>query len=162
MARKYVYDPSYYQRRRERAGKCAWRDCDRLGWQAGGLCNVHYYRQRTGRPMDAPIRRGDGGSVTAHGYRLVTYEGKRVLEHRLVMELNLGRPLQGRETVHHKNGDKLDNRLENLELWNSSQPPGQRVEDQVAWARSILSAYDDERTLAEAHVFADSVIQACH
>lgn len=67
-----------------------------------------------------------------------------VFEHIVVMENHLGRLLEKNETVHHKNGDKRDNNLSNLELWSRSQPAGQRVVDKVAWAIKLLELYCPE------------------
>jgi len=84
------------------------------------------------------------GQINRDGYRVSSVGGKQRAEHRVVMERHLGRALFADETVHHINGDRLDNRLENLELWSSRHPAGQRVTDKVAWAREILARYSPQ------------------
>lgn len=106
---------------------------------------MHYYRQkRTGDvKANKPKRAEAGDGYMIKGYRVFNRNGEKLYEHRLVMEAMLGRKLLPHETVHHKNGVRDDNRPENLELWSSSQPAGQRVEDKVAWAREILAMYPE-------------------
>ena len=86
-----------------------------------------------------------GGKHNKDGY-VVLYQGKEkryILEHRFVMEKHIGRKLFKNENVHHVNGVKNDNRIENLELWVKVQPCGQRVSDLISFAKEILEKYKD-------------------
>jgi HNH endonuclease len=101
------------------------------------LCTVHYQRWfRTGQTDLLPT--GGKRSINTNGYVQISDPSRRerggyILEHRLVMQERLGRPLRPHESVHHKNGIRHDNRPENLELWVKPQPAGRRAEDLVAW-----------------------------
>jgi hypothetical protein len=78
------------------------------------------------------------------GRDFIVVDGESFYEHRYLMTVYLGRDLYPGENVHHKNGNRIDNSPENLEVWISQQPPGQRVTDLVAHAISILKQYPNE------------------
>lgn len=61
--------------------------------------------------------KGKGKLLTKQGYRRITTpDGRRMLEHRYIMELKINRKLSKKEVVHHINEDRTDNKIENLEL----------------------------------------------
>ena len=125
--------------------------CTRLA-VARGMCPAHASRKRKWGDVraDQPIREVAGGGYVHHGYRVVPVPRKLrhltngespYLEHRLVMAQVLGRPLTDNESVHHKDGNRLNNDPSNLELWSRWQPSGQRVADKIAYAIELLERY---------------------
>ena len=107
-------------------------------------------RESLGLPKDTVLRRNKirpEGYKNPKGYIQIFYvsEDKKTYkykyQHVLVMENHLGRNLIKGETVHHKNGIRDDNRIENLELWNKAQPSGQRVEDRIKYYIEFLEQY---------------------
>ena len=144
--KKIIEDPSYKQKR--------------ISWQR------KHDRIKSGRCVNSPLLLAPSGSgsidktgykrlpgyINELGYRVVSNKnhpnasktGKnryKVFEHTVVMCEFLKRPLRKGESVHHKNGIRDDNRIENLELWSTKQPAGQRIEDKLKWCKEFLQEY---------------------
>ncbi len=152
-----------------RAAKCLVEGCPQRAvnhW----MCSKHSQQRRAGildaagnqlremlalgrRHKEGPIVDGAGYLlvVAPEGYQGKTRDGDRVLQHRLVLEQYLGRLLLPYEIVHHKNGDRADNRLENLELLDGrarhgqGHPPGSSyTKEQLQVALDHLQINDPE------------------
>jgi len=115
---------------------------------------MHWNRLRKTGVVGGAEKLVGKGSIIPSGYRMLYRPSHpnaskygNVMEHVVVMTEKLGRPLSKGENVHHLNGDRLDNRPENLELWVTMQPTGQRVTDRVRAAIELLARYSADESL---------------
>lgn len=137
-----VCEKDFYQKRANNNQYCC-HDCKRLAAS----------RRLQGVSVKGPKKHIKGsGYITSQGYKILSRRhpnsSKRgqILEHVLVMATHLGRALRKDESVHHKNGVRHDNRLENLELWSKSthyrnQRWGQSLFDKVSYFIEFLESY---------------------
>ncbi len=145
---QWWYSPDGYQRTRaylKVCEVCGETFLTNIFHQRQGTCSKQcghrlFHSKNPGIWAGPKSSRWKGGRIRdQHGYIMalapdhpsnVGTTRRYVQEHRLVLEKEKGRFLRSDETVHHKNGIRDDNRIENLELWAGSHPPGQRVEEQ--------------------------------
>jgi hypothetical protein len=149
-------EPGVLREVQKNSGSCKWESCNRKAI-AKGYCDNHYQQLRRGedlrdlREVNSPewgsgrivggyhhIYRPDHPNANGDGY---------VATNRFVMSEHLGRALLSQETVHHKDLNKLNNDIDNLELWASIHPKGARVSDLVEYAESLLRLYAPEKLI---------------
>lgn len=147
--RKLKYnDPHKLLVGRSETGLCSVMACDRVH-EARGFCVKHYLRFKKYGVTSLPIKERRP-QITKEGYKLIYAPEHNnsngigyISEHRLVMSRHIGRDLLDDENVHHKDGNRLNNDISNLELWSTYQPSGQRVQDKIKWAEKIIDLYRD-------------------
>lgn len=121
----FIYEKHKYKARKykNKCGKCAQRA---TGRKVGQMTHMKYKKMREDNPGWKGGHTTKGGYMCVriypgHPYYSMVSVGGYVKEHRLVMAEHLGRPLSSGEHVHHLNGDKGDNRIENLSLEGGKQ-----------------------------------------
>lgn len=139
--------------------RCSIDECDKPHHHKGYCCG-HAHRLRRHGDLLAVVGRGNAGKrrgvlklagefITTNGYRRIRIEDgnnkvRWEFEHRRVMETRLNRSLLKGESVHHKDGNRLNNAPENLELWIKPQLTGVRVEGAILWAKEIIERYENK------------------
>jgi len=107
-----VRDISKSEARRRKSGLCKTcsivrRNSTRIGKSSSLYKRGYSYSVAGYKVISVPM---------SHRFRIMAGKNNTCMEHRLIMAFHLDRPLLRTEIVHHKNGIKDDNRIENLEL----------------------------------------------
>ena len=84
--------------------------------------------------VSCSIRNGEYNGQTFHG---------PFSEHQLIYQMYHGITLKKNQNIHHKNGVRNDNHIDNLELWDTSQPAGQRVMDKISYYFKLIKSHSD-------------------
>ena len=144
-----------------KGGPCVVPKCTKTALTKDGVCRPHDRLRREGDPnwqlYVVPNKAPNGaGHTDANGYRIIQHKGRKRLEHSVKMEELLERELDGEENVHHRNGNRADNRTDgplrlvngklqsgNLELWSTKQPAGQEIGPKLEWAEELQEEYEE-------------------
>ena len=139
--------------------KCTVQGCERFEY-AKGYCSLHYQRfKKFGDPMEnvkprvfkhpigtiVPERPIDNSYLVIKVKDIGVKDIDWIYHHRFIMEQHLSRKLTSEEYVHHKNGNKQDNRISNLELTNSSDHASHHFSGPRKFTDEIL--FNDIRTI---------------
>jgi len=101
-------------------------------------CKAHIFRNVRNYCSRSCRNEGTRGEGTdSDGYLIFSVNNRLIYVHRFVMEKFLKRRLKRYETVHHKNGNRKDNRIRNLELWSTKHGKGTRIRDLREYLRTI-------------------------
>jgi len=131
--------------------ECNIKGCKKIIKTWGRTCQMHRTRWHRHKdynyisPNWNQLKKGQP-LLTPLGYLRINIDGKRILHHRYVMEKHLGRKLLPfpKETIHHINGIKTDNRIENLEVISQAQHKSKyhRKKPKIDWDTQPLLVFN--------------------
>ena len=140
--RKYCSRECYYKMKRIRKDRVEWTKemRERMSKQYTGSGNPMYGKPSWNKDKRRPEITGDkhpmwkgGFWRTIDGYKIIENNtetnGKKIIEHKVILEEKIGRKLKSNEVTHHVNGDKEDNRAENLVVMTRSEHMIEHMDD---------------------------------